>query len=59
MTNLEFLTKINWYDFLADISRRNEDICVVDMIDGGRRECPDNDCDKCERCIQAWLNEEA
>lgn len=62
MKNRERLLKTNEYDLLCRIQRNMVQMilscelpCVLTAIDGQKRECHD----RCEDCIQTWMNEEA
>lgn len=62
MKNREHLLKTNEYDLLYRIQRNMVQMilscelpCVLRAIDGRERVC----LDRCEDCIQTWMNEEA
>lgn len=57
MTNREKLTKTNIYDLLCRINSQTPCFCIIQAL--GDENKPDICDDKCDKCIESWLNEEA
>lgn len=63
MTNRQWLLGTSEYDILLKANERlkkawngNSPVCMLDVLSKEERDCREfNDC---EKCIQAWLNEE-
>ena len=57
MTNREKLIQTNIYDLLCRINSQMPCFCIIQAL--GDENKPDICDDKCDKCIESWLNEEA
>ncbi len=63
MTNREKILKTNIYDLMMTIRHNGHKFCPIEIIGAAKPKCLPSIYGlaqtNCEKCIQAWLNEEA